>query len=957
MRFVAMLAAAPLLADPWVEARAIVEKRCIGCHGPKTKSGGLDLSSRETAASRIGLIMARVDKGQMPPTAPMPPAERAVLRAWIGAGAPWSAPIEEKRAGPDWWSLRPVRETAPPSAPGDWGQSTVDRWIHAKLRDNELEPSPRADRRTLIRRVTFDLTGLPPTPAEIDAFVNDPAPDAWERLVRRLLASPRYGERWARHWLDVVRYAESEGFERDLMREHAWRYRDFTIRAFNEDKPYDRFAREQMAGDLIEPVTHDSIAATAFLAFGPLDAVGLSSAVPQERDLVREDYLEELTGVVSQTFLGLTANCARCHDHKFDPIPQRDYYRLKAAFSNVWPSTRDDSKGGLDELFPHGKPLLTPAERDARESRLAPLRTRIETLAAAIGKAYRDASPADRAGLPQPVARWRFDTDARDESGAMHAEANGAEFHEGALRPAGKRDSVTISTAHLGRTVGAKTIEAWIRVAAKPAKAVTLVELRNLSGYRGASSDGVQFAGKKGWQNTSVGGFRTKAMEAPAEDTPVGGRVHIAIAYEPGGEIRIYRNGGLHGAAYVPDPATPAGRLQTYHPGDAIARFTVNNELWLEEVRIHAEALPAARIAALFEAGPANAPAEALRAARVESLEAELKSAREQLAAEPAPPLAFAADFRTMGPTHILTRGDVTRKGEAVTPAGLSCLNGPAAMDRRAVAEWIASDRNPAFARVMVNRVWHYHFGSGLAANPNDFGFNGGKPSHPELLDWLAASFVRGGWSVKKLHERILLTETYRQSSAFRPDAAAKDSDSRLLWRYPPRRLEGEPARDSMLAVSGVLNEKMHGPSFRPFKLSKTGSYQNYAQIDSDDPEFQRRTIYRMSVNTGAHPMLEALDCPLPSVKTPKRAVTTTPLQALSMMNNEFVRRMSKAFAARLEREAAGADARVELGFRLAFGRPPSPAEADWSRDLAARHGWDAFCWGLFNASEFLYVL
>jgi hypothetical protein len=275
---------------------------------------------------------------------------------------------------------------------------------------------------------------------------------------------------------------------------------------------------------------------------------------------------------------------------------------------------------------------------------------------------------------------------------------------------------------------------------------------------------------------------------------------------------------------------------------------------------------------------------------------------------------------------------------------------------RRKLAEWIANANNPLFARVMVNRVWHYHFGAGFVENPNDFGYNGGHPSHPELLDWLAGEFIRGGWSIKKLTRTIVLSETYRQSSQFNAEAARKDAGNRLLWRFGPRRLEGEEVRDAMLAVSGKLNPQMFGPGFRPFKIAKMGTYRRYDAVDSEDPDQMRRTVYRMTAAGGGNPMLDALDCPLPSIKTPKRPVTTTALQALSLMNNEFVWQQARAFAARLEKELPSADERIARAFQLTFGRPPDQLEMESSLSLIAEHGLRTFCWGLFNATEFLYV-
>src|SRR5262245_10719946 len=417
------------------EAREILQRRCLSCHGPETKVAGLDLSGRESAlrggskgpalqpGSATGsLLLERVLKGQMPPAASLPASESDLLRRWIEAGAPWQDSIEERRAGLDWWSLAPlkVRDAPTPSGlPAAWSRSAIDRWVYSKLRDSGLQPSSPAERRILIRRVYFDLIGLPPSPEEIEAFVKDPGADAYERLIDRLLASPNYGERWARHWLDVVRFAESEGFERDWLRDHAWTYRDYVIRSFNDDKPYTLFAKEQIAGDVLAPTSADGIIATGLLVLGPTDAVGLTSAVPQERSAVREDQLEEMIGVVGQTFLGLTVNCARCHDHKFDPIPQMDYYRLKAVFEGVWQPTKGE------ELNADGRLLLTPDELKARNERLAPILTRIAELEESLGALYRSARQRLRqerglqaaAAVPRPVAQWTFDADARDDFG------------------------------------------------------------------------------------------------------------------------------------------------------------------------------------------------------------------------------------------------------------------------------------------------------------------------------------------------------------------------------------------------------------------------------------------------------------------------------------------------------------------------------------------------------------
>ncbi|MFN0165519.1 MAG: DUF1553 domain-containing protein [Bryobacteraceae bacterium] len=998
MRRVALLAAMlglPSLSAAGLEAdaRGILERRCLGCHGPKSRAGGLDLSSRASAlrggsrgpaiepgAPAQSLVLARVRKSEMPPSAPLPVAEQESLRRWVEAGAPWHSDLQARRAGPDWWSLQPLKVCPAPETtglPAGWRSSAIDRWVFAKLAEKGLRPAPAADRRTLIRRLSFDLTGLPPAPEEIDAFVADRSTGAYERLVDRLLNSPHYGERWARHWLDVVRFAESEGFERDWLREHAWRYRDYVIRSFNLDKPYDRFAKEQIAGDVLEPVTHDGITATGLLVLGPTDAVGLTSAVPQERASVREDQLEEMLGVVGQTFLGLTVNCARCHDHKFDPVPQKDYYRLKAVFEGVWQPTLGD------DLKADGRALLTPDERAAREARSTPLRDRISQIEEALGRMDREARRTivrvrEGSGFPAPIARWTLDTDLRDDFGPLPAgPAETGELVDGRFRPAGKDETVTVTTPPLPVDVREKTLEAWLHVRTPPDKAATFFRIRNRSGFRGAAYDGIQFAGGKSkqWENASTVRFRSQEVGGPAEDTAPGRRIHIAIAYGGDDTIRLYRNGQPYGAGYRPELRIPAGRLQTYVKADAVVELTSTNHVELEEARLYDRALTGEQVAASYAAGVVNLTAPELEARmtpgerqRRAVLIGQLAEARQELQAAAQPEKTFAAEARTPDPTFVLIRGDVKRPGERVPPAALSAIAGypgdlglspdsPESERRRRLAEWVAHPSNPLFARVMVNRVWHYHFGAGMVESPSDFGYNGGLPSHPELLDWLAAEFRRSGWSLKRLHKLIVLSETYRQSSRFDERAAAVDTANRLLWRFTPLRLDGEDVRDAMLAASGALNQAMYGPSFRPFDVVKNpGSYHIYRPVDRAAPEDQRRTVYRMNVNSGGNPMLESLDCPLPSVKAPKRSVTTTALQALSLMNNEFVQRQAKAFAERLKKEGNDTPSRVRRGFRLALGRDPEEDELAQSLRLAGQHGLETFCWGLFNASEFLYV-
>ena len=997
--------------DEKSRAPEILQQRCLQCHGPTTQMGDLNLSSRRTAlegGSRGpalapsdpsgSLLLARILADEMPPGSPLSRTDKDALRKWISDGARWTGPIEERRAGLDWWSLQTLRDPDPPvleSPARNWLSSPVDRWVLAGLKKVDLRPGPQAERADLIRRAYYGLTGLPPEPSEVEEFVGDESPFAYEKLIDRLLASPQYGERWARHWLDLVRFAESEGFERDLPRYHAWPYRDYVIRSFNEDKSYLQFAREQMAGDVMQPATRDGVVATTMLTLGPVDAVGLTSALKEERALIREDLLEEMLGTVAQTFLGLTVNCARCHDHKFDPIPQEEYYRMKAAFQAVWPPTRPVPDRGLDVLFPYGNAILSSSEKRSLDARRDELTKRLERADAELGDLYRKARPPlglDEA--PAPLARWTFDTDGRADFAPLHLQLLGkAETRQGRLRLRDAPEAVAgeepaeedgpdagpgfAVSPTISREIRAKTLEAWVDVQAVPEKAQTVMEIRGLSGYRGASVDGIRFVAGDAprWENSSVGRFRSRDTGGAADQVEPGARVHIAITYMEDGTITIFRNGDPYGKPYKPDPSVAAGRLQVYPAADAVVRFPASENLHLAEARLYDLALSENEIAVSFRSGIRDfRPADLLAGMtgaerrRVAALETELRDLREALDGMPEPELAHSASIRALEPTYVFIRGAVDQPGKEVGPAGLSCVSGlsaelgvgPGASEgerRRSMAEWIANPANPLFARVIVNRVWQRHFGLGFVGNPSDFGYNGGQPTHPELLDWLASDLVRNGWSLKTLHKRILMSQTYRQSSRFDAASASKDADNRLLWRFSPRRLDAEAVRDSMLAVSGDLNRTMHGPSFQPFEFGEArGSLKRYLLTDEDSPAMRRRTVYRMNVITGGDPMLEALDCPLPSVKAPQRRSTTTALQALSLMNSAFVQQRTQGFAKRVRSEASDPDGEIVRAFQLGFGREPDSREMDASRPLVQRHGLEALCWGILNASEFLYV-
>jgi hypothetical protein len=702
------------------EVQPILERSCLKCHGPETHKSGFQLTTRAAAlkggergvdilpgqsekSPLIRFVAHMVEDMEMPPPgkgAPLNSEQIGLLRAWIDQGAPWpenlalaisdSSPTVEAppavanknsvKGTPtrDIWAFKPPqRPSLPHVRHGSWVRNPIDRFILARLDEVELAPTPEADRATLIRRLYFVLLGMPPTPEEIAAFLNDQSPTAYEALVDRLLASPHYGECWARHWLDVVRFAESNGFETNTERPNSWPYRDYVIRAFNDDKPFDRFITEQLAGDAL-----GADEATGFLVGGPYDAVK-----SPDLNLTLQQRMDELHDMVSTTgsaFLGLTVGCARCHNHKFDPISQADYYSIQAIFAGVQ----------------HG-------ERSVR---------------------------------------------ALDQQRS------------------------------LGRS----------------------------------------------------------------------------------GESRML----------------------------------------------------------------------------------------------------YAGHFEQPGATYRLQRGEPLQKREQVAPGAVHGIGWelklppetPEQERRLALAHWITDSSNPLTARVLVNRLWQYQFGQGIVSTPSDFGQMGAQPTHPELLDWLAVEFRESGWRIKHIQRLIVLSATFRQASTANPDALRKDADARLLWRFPPRRVEAESLRDAILATSGALDLRMFGRGFDLFQPNN-----NYVKVYNPKTEFGpaewRRMVYQSKPRMRLDDTFGTFDCPDAGQVAPRRTVSTTPLQVLSLLNSPFMLQQSELFAHRLQSEAGPElSLQVERAFVLALGRRPSDAERAAGFQLAHDYGLKLLCRGLFNANEFLYV-
>lgn len=785
----------------------VLQTKCFACHGDDAQKlrGELDLRSRAAAlkggqSGDPSLVPGQPDRSPLylavtrkDPTLLMPPKENDRLtpeqvewiRQWIAAGAPWpTGPTAEAAKdgvvvatsggrSPEWtnrryqlddlWAYQPITKPAVPSG----GHNPIDAFIRQKLQAKGLEPTPSADRRTLLRRAALDLTGLPPSPAEVEAFLRDDSADAYEKRLARLLESPHYGEQQARHWLDVARYADTSGFSNDFERPHAWRYRDYVIRSFNSDKPYDRFVREQLAGDEIDAKDPEMLLAGGFLRLGPWEHTGMTVAA-----VTRQHYLDDVTHHVGVTLLGQGLRCASCHDHKFDPVPTRDYYRLQAIFAPT-------------QFAERPVPFLASENTAGFDAGRAVVEQRLKHLKAEQAALRRKGEEALTAFLKERGVASIEDLPARD-------------------RP--KKD-------YLGPLVGLSQTDLTLRKVYQKSEAYLERELRRFE--------------------------------------PTAFSVYSGVSNQYS-SVRLLN----------PMPAKRDGAVPT---------------------------------------------------------------------------------------VHILTGGSLESPADAVTPGVLSAMKWPAddtasqtmpeATDGRrlAFARWVVNPRNTLTARVIVNRVWQQHFGKGLVATSSNFGKMGSRPTHPELLDWLAAWFIENGWSLKKLHLLIMTSATYQQAGE-RPDLPqlrALDPRNDLLASFSPRRLAAEEIRDAMLAVTGELNREMGGPGVFP-EINWDVAFQPRHIMGSVAPAYlpsltprerNRRTIYAFRYRTLADPLLEVFNRPGSETSCERRDETTVTPQAFALFNSQFVSNRALAFAVALERRGSTVAEQIETAFRLAYGRPPSVDE------------------------------
>jgi mono/diheme cytochrome c family protein len=844
--------AAPASAPPISfdkDVKPVLEQHCLSCHGETMQSGKFDLRNRDSAlkggargsdivpgdatASRLYRRVAGLERPSMPAQAePLPAEQIAAIKQWIDEGAAWgstatltSTALEHRTITAEernYWAFKlPVKSPLPAVEDASL-TNPIDRFLESARRARGLKAAPRADRYTLVRRAYLDLIGLPPTPAQVDAFVSDRSPNAWERLIDSLLASPHYGERYGRMWLDVARYADSAGFEYDMHRPNAWRYRDYVIKAFNEDKPYDRFLVEQIAGDEMDGKTNDSLVATGFLRMGP--RVLFREKDNPER---RYDYLDEIIGTIGKGTLGLTVNCARCHHHKFDPISQKDYYAIEAS------------------LFGYVEtevPLAPPAEAEAYlaknreiDGKVAELRSQIER----IEKPFRDTLQLERIKrqFPDHIVRVILKAESERTPGD-------------ALLAAQVLKAATVSAAQVDRVLppadAARKKDLAARIAAlekeRPAP-LPMAEIATDGDYR-----------------SSPLGEGDDTISCPKCRIPV-----------PGAGPYIH---------------TGPGRYQ--------------------------------------------AP-----------------------------------------PSYFLNRGDVESHGSLMKPGFVDVItfgnppteiprpDGRTSGRRLALAQWIASPQNPMTARVIVNRLWQKHFGRGIVATLENFGKMGDRPTHQDLLDWMAVELMANHWSLKQITRLMMMSSAYQMESAFDDAADAKaDPENVYLWRFRPQRLDAEIVRDSMLTAGGNINLAIGGEPIFPYlpKDILAGQYRGKWANTPEGPAAWRRGVYVYRRRSLPYPMFDTFDHPDMNVTAGARHVSTVPTQALTLLNNPFVLSQADFLAARVKQEGSDPESQVKAAYRIALARPATAQEIRIGADLITSQSLTSFTHVVLNLDEFVYM-
>ncbi|MBS0203996.1 MAG: PSD1 domain-containing protein [Planctomycetes bacterium] len=968
------------------DVRPILQRSCQRCHGAEKQKGDYRLDVRQSALHNgesyaPNIIPGKADDSPlikfvtgdgdvvMPPEGkPLTAAEVRTLRQWIDQGAKWPDDVAgELKDKSDWWSLRPL------SLKDHFaGNLSIDHFIRAKLTAAGLRPAIEADRLTLIRRVSFDLIGLPPTPEEVSQFVGDVEPNAYERLVDRLLDSPRFGERWARHWLDAAHFAETHGHDQDRIREHAWPYRDYLIQSLNADKPYGQLIQEQVAGDVLYPDDPQATVALGFLAAGPWDESSLKDIREDTLDRQIARYLDrdDMIATVINNVSGLTVQCARCHDHKFDPISQADYYALQAVFSGVERANRsydpDVDVGTRRRTLLKRKLQLQQKSAEFVATLLSPAHQQL------VGDWEHKLGTQGAVWKPVEPESWT------SSDGATLTRLPDGSVLSGGTRP--DKDTVTIIAAVTLPKVTAVKLEV-LNDDSLPHRGPGRQDNGNLhlsefEVYIDGSDTRLELVNPRADFDQQDWGI-ARAIDK-SEPTAWGIYPKVSQPHAAAFELREPLNvSGLTKLRFV---------LKQRHGGGHLigrARLMIS------------DATPPVRLDLLPE------PIAAILATRLENrteqqrVELTLFQMGEEVDRElsllPKPSLVYtaAAEFEPQGglvpppgprPIQILHRGDIKQPRDPALPGALECVTGlpsrfdvaseaPESARRAALARWLTDPKNPLTWRVIVNRVWHHHFGRGLVGTLNDFGHMGELPTHPELLDWLASEFRDGDQSLKKLHRQIVTSATYRQSVHAMAEApiANLDPENRLLSHMNRTRLDAECLRDAVLQASGRLDLRMGGPSDRQFDL-QSGIHVtpkvDYTKFNLDSDLGRRRSIYRFLFRTLPDPFMETLDCPSGDQITPVRTNSVTVQQALALWNDVFIARNCEHIAARVEGETNSSQAsdaellrkRVDRTVELILCRRPTDDERIELTAYAMKHGLANVCRLLLNSNEFLFV-
>lgn len=861
-----------------------------------------------------------------------------------------------------WWSLRPLQKPDVPAVKRKgWARTPIDQFILAKLEQHKLRPSAPADKRTLLRRVYFDLIGLPPTPEEMRAFLEDRSSQAYEKVVDALLGSPRYGERWARYWLDIAHYAETHGHDQDRPRTNSWPYRDYVVESFNGDKPYARFIEEQIAGDVLYPDDPQAIVAMGFLATGPWDESSLRDIREDVIDRQVARYLDrdDIVMTAMNTFVSSTVQCARCHDHKFDPISQAEYYGLQAVFAAT------DKANRVYDLDP---------KTHARRRELIARQKAVERKDDALLPAMRTAEFA------RDLAAWERH---RSEIAWSVLTPVTVTSLSNAATLTVQADGSVLASGHPPET------DVYTFTANAPGR-ITAIRLEVLpddslpqKGPGRATNNGNFHLTSFHVKSVRDGKTNTISLGTAAADfNQKDGELSKALDDDPKSGWGIHPHEGKpHVAVFdlekpFSEDATLMFVLEQKHGSKhLIGRFRLS---FTASAKPIASCLAPEPIAKILDLPAGERSPEQTTDLAWYFLKHQADAGIERLG----PPLliyAGASDFSPDGsfkpadgprPVHVLRRGEIKRPGALAAPGALACVSTlqsrfqiadekDEGSRRIALAKWITSPANPLTWRSMANRVWQYHFGRGIVETPNDFGRMGAAPTHPELLDWLATTLRDNGGSLKQLHKLIVTSAAYQQSCAHNEKFARIDSGNRFLWRMNRTRLDAEALRDAVLRITGRLDLKMGGPSAQQFVMSKglhATPNVDYAKFDVDSPASSRRSIYRFIFRTLPDPFMDSLDCADASQLTPARNVSMTPLQALAMLNNHFMVRQSEHFAERVGKAGEGIGSRITAAYELALGRPPRRAELKDLASYARQHGLANACRVILNSNEFMFV-